>query len=163
MIINIFKMVKVLTKTTSYSRIRCVVTLVCNLLKYRSLYSRVLGRMRSLHFKQNICHNYYRKCFKHLYNRGWACRKYWRFLTKCEEFCLKSREAHPTDFKISLLSLIRSPCLLNVFLWYFFANHNNKHFLKAQNPCSITDHGRHLSLAREQIKREIEGRNRERY
>lgn len=70
MIINIFKMEKVLTKTTSYSRIRCEVTLVCNLLKYRSLYSRVLGRLRSLHFTQNICHNYYRKCFKHLYNRG---------------------------------------------------------------------------------------------
>lgn len=70
MIINIFKMEKVLTKTTSYSRIRCEVTLVCNLLKYRSLYSRVLGRLRSLHFTQNICHNYYRKCLKHLYNRG---------------------------------------------------------------------------------------------
>lgn len=55
MIINIFKMVKVLTKTTSYSRIRCEVTLVCNLLKYRSFYSRVLGRLRSLHFTQNIC------------------------------------------------------------------------------------------------------------
>lgn len=53
MIINIFKIEKVLMKTTFYSRIRCVVTLVCNLFKNSSLYSRVLGRLRSLN-KTNV-------------------------------------------------------------------------------------------------------------